>query len=98
MKINDYIYLPTAEECQSCQWQDKCQDGRKCIHDNNLENKGHAHISQRKGVRQMKNGITIKEYSSILEASRSLGIKQASISNAINGYSKTAGGYEWILV
>lgn len=36
-------------------------------------------------------------YKSISEASRATNISVQSISNAINGKSKTAGGFHWIL-
>ena len=41
------------------------------------------------------NGKFIKEWSSSRNASLELGITETSISNCINGYSKSAGGFIW---
>lgn len=38
---------------------------------------------------------TIKQYKSQNEASRQTGIPQQNISKCVNGYRKTAGGYQW---
>ena len=40
-------------------------------------------------------GLFIKEWKSIKEASKKLGIERTSISKAIHGKSKTAGGFVW---
>ena len=41
------------------------------------------------------NGIVIKEYDSIIEASKENNIKHSNISRVLAGRRKTAGGYEW---
>ena len=46
-------------------------------------------------VLQIENGIVIKEYESILEASRENNIKHSNISRVLAGRRKSAGGYEW---
>lgn len=42
-----------------------------------------------------KHGVMVKVWPCISEASRELGIGISSISNCINGLSKTAGGFAW---
>ena len=42
-----------------------------------------------------KNNEYIKTFNSSREASRLLNISETSISNCVNGYSKTAGGFIW---
>lgn len=42
-----------------------------------------------------KNNNFIKSYENITIASKETGIGRTSISNCLNGYSKTAGGYKW---
>lgn len=46
-------------------------------------------------VLQMKDGIVINQFISMIEASRQTGICQGSISNCCKGKSKNAGGYQW---
>lgn len=41
------------------------------------------------------NGSVIKEWRNALVASKELGLKQSNLSNAINGKSKSCGGYKW---
>ncbi len=41
-------------------------------------------------------GNTIKEYPSIIEASRETGISRTGIGRCLKGERKTAGGYKWI--
>ena len=67
-----------------------------------FENRNHAYINGlRKGASIIEvemcdaNGLSIKKYPSITEASRETGIKSGNISKCINGYKKTAGGYVW---
>ena len=42
-----------------------------------------------------KNNEYIKTFNSSREASKLLNISETSISNCVNGYSKTAGGFIW---
>jgi group I intron endonuclease len=42
-----------------------------------------------------KNQVLIKEYISIMEASKTTGISRKAISSCINGRSNTSGGYIW---
>lgn len=42
-----------------------------------------------------KNNNVIKEYKSIMDASRDTGISFVAISNCVRGKSKTSGGYKW---
>lgn len=51
--------------------------------------------SKSKRVAQYLNGEKIAEYKSISYASELTGIKRTSINNALGGWSRTAGGYEW---
>lgn len=63
----------------------------------NMKKIGKLRLPNRKQkVKQydLKNNL-IKEYISSREASKILNISETSISNCINGYSKTAGGYVW---
>lgn len=46
-------------------------------------------------VLQMKDGIVINQFISMIEASRQTGICQGSISNCCKGKRKNAGGYQW---
>lgn len=46
-------------------------------------------------VAQLKDGILINKYKSMIEASRQTGISYGMISHCIHGRSKSAGGYEW---
>lgn len=50
-----------------------------------------------KKIRQYnKNGDFIKTWDSLKEASEYYGINYKNLSNALNGYRKTAGGYIWM--
>lgn len=60
-----------------------------CSHQYNIE------YSKNKAVVQYYDGERIAEYKSIKVASQQTGINRKSISNVLNGWSKTAGGYEW---
>lgn len=51
--------------------------------------------SKAKKVLQMKSGKVVGEYTSITNASKATGIKRTNINNALTGWSKTAGGFEW---
>lgn len=61
------------------------------------ENIKHSHkIDGRKEISKPVKCIEInKEFSSIINASREIGINRCSISHALNGRAKTAGGYTW---
>lgn len=56
-----------------------------------IKNATHA----KKPVLQTKNGNIINRFESIMEASRTTGIKHSSISKNLTGKSKTSGGYIW---
>ena len=60
-----------------------------CTHQYNIE------YSKSKRIAQYLDGEKIAEYKSISYASKLTGIKRNSINNALSGWSKTAGGYEW---
>ena len=47
-------------------------------------------------VSQFKDGVSIRTFSSILEAERITGIHNGNIASVCRGERKTAGGYEWI--
>lgn len=47
-------------------------------------------------IQMTKDGEVVAEYMSIAHASRSLKINRRSLSCAINGSQKTAGGYIWV--
>ena len=51
--------------------------------------------SKSKSVAQFENGLKIAEYKSVSYAARITGIKRTAIDNAVNGRSRTAGGYCW---
>lgn len=51
--------------------------------------------STKKAIRQLKNGVVIKEYDSIANASRKTKIKAPHICNVLKGKRKSAGGYKW---
>jgi len=56
--------------------------------------KGHSHPNKKK-IECYKNGILLKEFDSILQASKELNINPGSISNNCKKKSKTAKGYEF---
>ena len=60
-----------------------------CDHQYNIE------YSKNKAIEQYHNGELVAQYKSIKYASDLTGISRTSINNALLGYSKTAGGYEW---
>ena len=60
-----------------------------CTHQYNIE------YSKNKAVNQIKNGEVVGSYRSVKDASRLTGISRRNISNVLNGWSKTAGGYVW---
>jgi len=60
-----------------------------CDHQYNIE------YSKNKRVGQYIDGEKVAEYKSIVYASKMTGISRTSITNALTGWSKTAGGYEW---
>ena len=45
--------------------------------------------------RPVLNVTTGKVYPTMSEAAADCGLRHQSISNVVNGYCKTAGGYEW---
>ena len=51
--------------------------------------------SKNKRVGQYIDGEKVAEYKSIVYASKMTGISRTNITNALTGWSKTAGGYEW---
>lgn len=62
----------------------------------NLRN---SHLGKRGRIRSVKRfnlqGILIREYKAIADASRELGILRTSIANCLAGKAKSAGGYIW---
>jgi hypothetical protein len=51
--------------------------------------------SKAKSVEQINGGEIIARFRSIVRASEATGIGRRSINNALKGWTKTAGGYEW---
>lgn len=51
--------------------------------------------SKAKGIEQIKDGSVVARFKSIVRASEFTGIKRTCINNALKGWAKTAGGYEW---
>lgn len=51
--------------------------------------------SHNKKVSQFQDGLKIAEYKSITVASQITKISRTAIGNALAGWSRTAGGYEW---
>lgn len=78
----------SRKACKGYQWQ---------TYDDWKNNpKGKLSYKKLKSVSQFsKSGNFIKSYNSIKEASTLTGIRYSSISNAINGRLKTAGGFIW---
>ena len=52
-------------------------------------------VQLKKAIKQIKNGIVIKEYESIAIASRETNIKAPHICNVLKGIRKSAGGFQW---
>ena len=48
-----------------------------------------------KSIKMFLNGKLIKQFDSIMDAERELGIWNSSICSCLKGKNKTAGGYEW---
>jgi hypothetical protein len=64
-----------------------------------LENTQHArrngYCNDEKAVNQIKNGIIIDTFKSMMEANRQTGIQISNISYCCSGARKNAGGYQW---
>lgn len=52
-------------------------------------------VKNKRSVEQYLDGIKINDFSSLMEASSITNIGRKNISNALSGYSNTAGGYVW---
>ena len=65
------------------------------------ENKYHAYHtglrtkSSDRPVLQIQNGRVIARHRSLTQAARDTGVGLSNISMAVNGYTKTAGGFQW---
>ena len=55
----------------------------------------HKGVNAKKILQFTKSGEFIREWPSLKEASRQLGIAQSNICNCCNGKLKSAGGYVW---
>lgn len=60
-----------------------------------LGKKGSNHIASKHIIQYDKNGKFIKEWDSLIEASKYLSICASCITNCAKGRRKTAGGYIW---
>lgn len=56
---------------------------------------GGLHCSSKSVNQFSKNGERVASYASMIEAQQATGILVTSITNSINGRSRTAGGYVW---
>ncbi len=48
-----------------------------------------------KSINQMKNGVILNTYISIMDAERQTGIKSSNISKCCRNIRNYAGGYQW---
>lgn len=85
------------------------KDGNKANNDiENLEwcshsqNTQHAHdnglIKSKKSVQQLKDGVVIATFDSIVEASKATSTESTNISRVCTGKHKSAGGFQWRFV
>lgn len=47
-------------------------------------------------VQYDKNGTRLKQYDSVSEAAKTVGVKVGNISKCCNGKGKSAGGFKWL--
>ena len=88
-------FIPNPDDLPEVNHKDKdttnnCVENLEwCTRQYNIE------YSKNKRVGQYIDGEKVAEYKSIAYASKMTGILSTSITNALTGWSKTAGGYEW---
>ena len=86
--INDFKQL-----CVSCHRKmDMTESQRQKTSQRML---GKTPANTRKVTQLTKDGVYVKTFSSIREASDTVNIVRTAISNALSGVSKTAGGFQW---
>ena len=87
-------------KCSSCgyEWQTSINhrvNGTGCKECQRVSNSGKNHYKARAIYQYTKEGIFIKEWQSISEASRALNINNSNLSMCAGGKRAAAGGYRW---
>lgn len=90
VEVDHINTIRTDNRAENLEWVDKQKNHRNPI------TREHYGKSKSKVVLQYDLGDNlIKEWESIMQVERELGISQPSISNCCTGRSKTAAGYRW---
>lgn len=88
---------PCVNHKNEIKWDNRVENLEHCSYSYNLT------YGSREGLRDVSvlqydlDGKYIRQYKSVKDAAKLLGIKRTGISNVLNGWSKTAGGYIWRL-
>ena len=88
-------FIPNPENLPEVNHKDKNPFNNRadnlewCTRQYNIE------YSKNKTVEQLNGGKVIARFKSIMDASRKTGIGRRNINNALKGWAKMAGGYEW---
>ena len=88
--IDNPLHLPEVNHIDENKSNNRADNLEWCSHQYNIE------YSLNKPIAQYKlDGEKIAEYKSIVYAEKMTGIKRRAITNALKGWSKSAGGYCW---
>lgn len=89
-EIVNHIDMRRDNDCASnLEW---CTQQENVAHSyNHGKYIGHGH----KSVSQFKDGVFVKSWPSVSDASRALSIPSSNISKCLHGIRRKAGGYEW---
>lgn len=79
--------------CASCHMKVDYTEHQRIV--NRILKTGNKYARRQPVTAFTKTGERVASFESIADASREFGILITSISNCINGYSKSAGGYKW---
>ena len=88
-QINHKNGIKTDNRVDNLDW---CSSSQNILHSYRVLNQ---YRNKLKPVLQIKDGVVIKEYDSILSASNHTHINNAAIGMCCNKKRKTAGGFEW---
>lgn len=91
----DYMSEVMKEKWNTEEYRDKMQKIFSSDEHKRKLSESHKNKNTKKVNQYDQNGQLIKTWNSITEASESLSIKIAGISNCCNGLRRTAGGYIW---
>lgn len=78
--------------CRSCHAKlDMTEHSRRVSKEKAINNS----YASKPVVQMTKDDIVVRQYSSLTEASKSVGVRRSAISNCLIGYSMTSGGFKW---